>query len=127
LIKVGNGADPEVFSTVGGLRTSRMVLNNKALDTTNLESGPWKQLLGSAGISSMVIEGGGLFTDSASEETLRLYAFANSANNYRFVFANGDNVTGPFMVTAYERDGNYNDAETFAITLESAGTLTFAS
>ena len=126
LIKVGNGGSPEIFSTIGGLRTSRMVLNHAVLDATNRESGPWKQLLGNAGINSLTIEGTGLFTNSASEETLRGYAFANSANNYTFIFANGNNVSGPFMVTAYERSGNYDEEEIYQLTLESAVTIAFA-
>jgi predicted secreted protein len=28
LIKVGNGGGPETFTTIGGLRTSRLTLNN---------------------------------------------------------------------------------------------------
>ena len=127
LIKVGNGGSPETFSTIGGLRTSGMLLNNHPLDATNRESGAWRQLLTGAGIHSLYIEGTGLFTNSASEETLRGYAFANSANNYKFIFANGNNLTGSFMVTSYERRGNYNEEETFHLTLESAGTVTFAA
>lgn len=127
LIKAGNGASPEVFTTIGGLRTSQITLNNHALDTTNVESGAWKQLLGSAGISSMTIAGSGLFSNSASEETLRGYAFAASVNNYQFAFANGNYVSGAFMVTAYERSGNYDGEEQYSLTLESAGTIAFAT
>jgi len=125
LIKVGNGAGPEVFATIGGLHASAMKLDNQALDTTNVGSGTWKQLLGSAGIQSLSISGSGLFTDSASEELLRGYAFVSSVNNYQFIFANGDRVSGPFLVTSYERGGDYGAEETYMLTLESAGTITF--
>ena len=127
LIKVGNGASPEVFTTVGGLRTSKLTLNNHALDATNVESGAWKQLLGNAGVSSIFIHGTGLFTNSSAEETLRGYAFAGSASNYKFIFANGNNITGAFMVTEYERSGNHDGEEMYSLTLESAGTITFAA
>ena len=125
LIKVGNGASPEVFTTVGGLRTSGMQLGNHVLDATNIESGAWRQLLGSAGILSLNISGSGLFTDAASEEAVRGFAFAGSLNNYRFIFANGDYVTGPFMVTSYDRSGNYDAEEIYSMTLESGGPITF--
>src|SRR5580693_7449103 len=78
LIKAGNGGSPEIFTTIGGLRTSSMTLGNQALDTTNVESGNWRQLMGSAGINSLIVSGSGIFTDAASEETVRGNAFASN-------------------------------------------------
>ena len=127
LIKVGNGALPtETFTTIGGLRTSRLTINNHILESTNRESGAWKQLLGGAGVNSMTLEGAGLFTNSAAEETLRGYAFAGTANNYKFYFANGNNITGAFLITTYERHGNHDAEEGFSVALESAGPISFA-
>src|SRR5689334_4507882 len=94
LIKVGNGGDPENFTTIGGLRAARMVLDAQALDNSDLESGAWRRLLAGGGIRSVMLGGSGLFTDSAAEETLRGYAFAGAIHNYRFVFANGDSLAG---------------------------------
>jgi TP901-1 family phage major tail protein len=123
LIKVGNGGGPETFSPIGGLRTSRMALGNQTIDGSNV-SAPWRILL-SAGIKSLSISGRGFFTDASSEETIRSYAFSSSVNNYQFIFANGDYITGPFQVTSYERSGDYDSQEMYGITLESAGTITF--
>lgn len=125
LIKVGSGGEPEVFTTIGGLRTSRMLLNNQSIDTSNRDSGIWRQLLSNAGIRSISIGGTGIFTDATSEETLRGYAFAGTVNNYQFIFANGDYISGAFQVTNYERSGNYDGEEIYAITIESAGNITF--
>jgi len=125
LIKVGNGGSPEVFTTIGGLRASGLVLNNHMLDTTSTESGTWRQLLSGAGIHAMHISGSGMFTDAASEETVRGYAFASTVNNYRFIFANGDTVAGPFLLTSYERSGDYGSEEIYSLALESAGSITF--
>jgi len=127
LIKVGDGGSPETFITVGGLRASGLKLDNQILNATNLESGTWKQLLGSAGIQSLSISGSGLFTGSTSEDTLRGYAFAGSVNNYQLVFADGDILTGPFLVASYERSGDYGGEEIYSLTLESAGTIIFTS
>jgi len=127
LIKAGNGGSPEVFTTIGGLQVNEMLLNCHALNATNLESGAWQQLLGSAGNLSLHISGNGLFTNSTSEETVRGNAFSGSANNYEFVFANGNYVTGPFMITTYQRSGQYDSEEIYALTMESAGTINFFS
>lgn len=128
LLKVGNGASPtEAFTTVGGLRTSRLTLNHQPVDTTNKDSGAWKQLLSGAGVRSVSIGGTGVFTDAASEETVRGYAFAGSINNYRFYFANGNYIAGAFHISSYERAGNHDGEETYSLTLESAGSISFAT
>ena len=104
-----------------------MVLNNQLLDNSNLESGNWRQYMSEAGIRSLLISGSGVFTDSASEELFRTYAFGAATRNYQFCFANGDYVTGPFQVSAYERSGNHDGAEVYALTLESAGNILFTN
>ena len=125
LLKVGDGGDPENFTTVGGLRTTGMLLHNQPFDATSLESGAWQQLLDGAGIHKLAITGGGMFTDAMSEETLRGYAFTGSINNYQMFFPNGDHLDGPFQILTYERAGNHNAEETFSLMLESAGTVIF--
>ena len=127
LIKAGNGGSPEVFTTIGGLRTSHMLLNNQVMNATNVESGAWQQLLGGAGVHSMHVSGGGLFTNSAAEEMVRGYAFGGSVNNYQFIFANGSKVSGAFMIVSYQRSGNHDSEEMFSLALESAGSLTFSA
>lgn len=125
LVKCGDGAMPEVFTTIGGLRISAMALNNHILDASNREAGIWRQLLSGAGAQSLTIHGSGLFTNSAAEERVRSNAFAASANNYRFYFANGNYIVGAFVITHYERVGDYEDAEQYALTLENAGAISF--
>lgn len=127
LLKVGDGGDPESFTTVGGMRTTSLTHNNQSIDTTNKDSGAWRQLLDGAGIRSISISGAGVFTDSTAEETVRGLAMSNSINNYQLNFGNGDVLTGAFQITSYGRSGNYNDEESYTITLASAGTITFTA
>lgn len=128
LLKVGDGATPtENFTTVAGLRTTKFTLNNQRVDSTNKDSGAWRALLDGAGVRSVSISGAGVFTDAASEETVRGFAFGNNIKNYRISFGNGDYMTGPFQITAYERAGNYDGEESYSLTLESAGTVTFTA
>jgi TP901-1 family phage major tail protein len=125
LLKVGNGGGPEVFTTVGGLRTTSFTHNNQTIDTTNKDSGAWRQLLDGAGTRSITISGSGVFTDVASEEMVRGYAMNNQIKNFQMTFGNGDVLAGSFQITSYQRAGNYNNEETYAITLASAGTVTY--
>jgi TP901-1 family phage major tail protein len=127
LIKIGDGNVTETFSTIGGLRASRIVLNNQVVQSDTLTSGIWRQALPNAGVRTLTISGSGIFSDAASEEMLRGYAFGGTVNNYRFIFANGDYIAGPFIITSYERGGNQDSEETYSITLASAGTLAFTN
>ena len=121
LIKVGDGHVVENFATIGGLRVSSMTLNHSVIDTSCVGSGQWRQLVDAAGPCAVRIEGGGLFTDTASEEKIRNDAFAGNIQNFRLYSGNGDYIQGPFMVTMYERSGHVDTEEIFMLRLESAG------
>lgn len=126
LLKVGDGGTPtENFTTIGGLRTTAFSHNNQTVDTTNKDSGAWRQLLDGAGMRAISISGTGVFTNAASEETVRGFAMNNQIKNYKLTFGNGDSMTGAFQITSYQRAGNYNNEETYSLTLSSAGAITF--
>ena len=127
LLKVGNGAYSETFATVAGLRTASLTLNNQAVDITTKDSAGWTELLEAAGISNVSISASGVFKDAASEETVRGYAQTQTINNFEFVFANGDKMSGAFLITSYERSGGYDDAEVYSISMSSSGAVTFTA
>jgi TP901-1 family phage major tail protein len=127
LLKVGDGGGPETFTTVGGLRTTRFTVNNTPVDVTNKGSSGMRELLAGGGIQSMSVSGDGVFTDAATEETVRANAAANSINNYQIVSGNGDVWQGAFLITNYGRSGAHTAEETFTISLESSGAITFTA
>ena len=126
LLKVGDGGGPtEIFTTVGGLRTTSFTHNNQTVDATSKDSGAWRELLNGAGTRSVTISGSGVFTDAASEETVRGFAMNNQVKNYQMTFGNGDSMSGAFQISSYQRAGSYNNEETYSLTLASAGPVTF--
>lgn len=127
LIKIGNGEDPEVFTTIGGMRTSELSIDNQLLDASHIEGGNWRILQNESGIQSVSISGSGIFVDSTEEENVRISAFANTIKNYRFIFANADSIQGPFRILSYQRKGDHNNPEAYNLTLESAGPITFTA
>ena len=123
-------------ATVGGMRSTSMSINGEMVDVTNKDSATFTgssghdigRVLGSnMGIRSMSISASGVFTDSAGENNLRGAAFTGGSVNYDLVFGDGSTVKGAFIVTSYERAGEYNGEETFSITLESNGTMTYTN
>tara|TARA_Y100000004_G_scaffold54130_2_gene60288 strand:- start:5463 stop:5873 length:411 start_codon:yes stop_codon:yes gene_type:complete len=126
LVKIGDGASPEVFTTVAGLRDTSISANQETIDVTNKDSSRVRELLFQAGTKSFTITGSGIFTDSASEATL-LTAFDGASKNYQLIVPDFNTFTGAFQVTSLEYSGSYNDATQYTVTFESAGTITVAS
>lgn len=125
LLKIARGTTPEKYVTIGGMRATRFLLNNQLIDASHKESGKWRSLLTGAGISSLSITGSGVFTNAESEVLLRQNAFNNSATTFCLFFGNGDILSGLFVVSAYERQGNFAEEECYSITLESAGEIKY--
>ena len=127
LLKVGDGASPESFTTIAGLRSTSITLNDEAVDITNKDSSGNRELLADGGIHSMSVSGSGVFKDSASEETLRSKMNATSFSNFQFLIPDFGTYTGNFMVASLEYSGEYNGEVTYSVTLESSGSITYAT
>jgi predicted secreted protein len=121
LLKIGNGGDPEFFSTVGAARTVSMVLNNNPIDGTTMDGNGFHQLQPDAGLQTMALVLEGLFKDAAAEEILRLSAFNRTAKNYRLLFPNGDLFEAAFVIGDYRRSGSFDGLETFSATFIRTG------
>ena len=139
LLKIGDGASPEDFTTVGGLRSTSITMNDEAVDVTNKDSDGHRALLAGGGVNSVSISGSGVFTDTASETSIKTAYFAqqntsngSSAqtaqfNNYQVIIPDFGTLTGSFMIASLEYAGEYNGEVSYSITLESADYTTFAS
>ena len=133
LLKDNSGGSAVV---IGGLRSTSMTINGEIVDITAKDSATFTgssghdigRALGSnMGIRSMSVSASGVFTDSVGENNLRGAAFTGSSVNYDLVFGDGSTVKGAFIITSYERAGEYNGEETFSVTLESNGTMTYTN
>jgi predicted secreted protein len=121
LLKTGNGADPEVFFTIGAARTVSMVLNNNPIDGTTMDSDGFHELQVAAGLQTMELTLEGLFKDAAAEESLRLSAFNRTAKNYQLLFPNGDLFEAAFIISGYRRSGSFDGLETFSVNFVRTG------
>ena len=127
LMKIGNGASPEVFTTIGGLRDTSITINAETVDITTKDSSRVRTLLAQGGVKSFAVSGTGVFDDSASHQSV-LSAFDGSAHtNYQFLMPDYNTFTGAFQVTSIEYSGTYNDSAQYSLTFESAGAITIAT
>jgi TP901-1 family phage major tail protein len=120
-------------ATIGGLRSTSMSINGEMVDVTTKDSNAFvtsgndkaRDLLQGGGIRSMSISASGVFTDSSTENILRGFAFDGAIQNYDLIFGDGSSIKGAFLITSYERAGEYNGEETYSVTLESHNTITY--
>jgi len=127
LIKRGDGATSETFTTIAGLRSTGLTINNEMVDITNKDSAGFRTLLADAGVSSVSVSGSGVFTDTATEILVQTSAIDMTLDNYEIIFESGDKFSGPYQVTSYERSGEHNGEVAYSLTLESSGTITFTA
>jgi TP901-1 family phage major tail protein len=126
-------------TTIGGLRSTSITLNDESVDITNKDSLGSRTLLAGAGVNSLSVSGSGVFTDSAAEVAVRT-AFAAQQNtsdgtsaqtaafeSFQFRIPNLGTYTGAFQITSLEYAGEYNGEATYSMSFESAGYITFAA
>lgn len=127
LIKVDQNGTGS-FTTLAGLRASRISFNAEAVDVTSLESiGGWRELLGGAGVRSAAVSGSGVFRDAATDERTRQIFFDGEMPDFQIIIPDFGVVEGPFQITALEYAGTLNGEATFEISLASAGALSFTA
>jgi TP901-1 family phage major tail protein len=128
LLKISDGAQTPTFVTVAGLRARTISLNAKTIDATDSDStGRWRELLAGAGVKSAAVSGSGVFRDAASDAQVRQSFFDQSARTWRLIVPDFGQLEGPFLVAALEYAGDHEGEAAFALSLASAGAVTFTA
>lgn len=127
LIKVdmdGSGS----FSTLAGLRASRISFNAEQVDVTSLESeGGWRELLAGAGVRSANISGSGVFKDDATDARARELFFNGETPAFQVIVPDFGIVEGAFQVASLEYAGSHEGEASYELSMASAGALTFTA
>ena len=126
LLKISDGAGG--FVTVAGLRARTIALNARTVDATDADSaGRWRELLAGAGVKSAAVSGTGVFRDAASDALIREAFFSQAAETWRLIVPDFGTLEGPFLVAALEYAGEHEGEASFALSLASAGEVTFGA
>ena len=126
LVRISDGAGGYV--TLAGLRTRSLSLNAKTVDVTDADSaGRWRELLDGAGVRQMSVSGAGVFRSAAADARMRQVFFDGAAQPFQLVAPGFGTFAGPFQVTTLEYAGAHDGEATYAVTLASAGALTFTA
>ncbi len=125
LFKVGNGASPATFTTIGGIRERNLTINNEPVDVTTSDTAPWRRLLEDAGLRSVSCSGSGVFQDDAAINLIEELAITGAQEEFQMVFGNGDLFQGLFLITSFQYAGSHVSEQTYNISIESADIITF--
>ena len=128
LIKIGDGGESEMFTTVAGIRARTITLNAKTVDATDSDSaGRWRELLAGSGVKSVAVAGSGVFRDGAADVAMRQAFFDQAAGNWQLVIPGFGVFQGPFVIAALEYAGQHDGEATFSVSLASAGEVAFTA
>jgi len=126
LVRIGDGADPETFATVAGLRARSVALGAGLVDATTGDSpGEWRELLAGAGVKRAEVSGSGVFKDAASDALMRGAFFEGRAANFQLVVPDFGTLAGAFMISELTWGGAHDGEATFSVRLASAGQVSF--
>lgn len=123
LLKIGDGANAPVYTTVAGLRTTQLSINGDPVVITNKGSGAWRELLSGAGVRSVSVSGAGVFTGSVAEARLKAMALSGTLDDYELSFESGEQMRGKFLVTRLDYSGDFNGERSYTLALESSGSV----
>lgn len=121
ILKLGDGASPEGFASIGAFRSVSMTINGSTVDISDKNSGGWDVLLSGGGQKNVQIQCSGIFKDTTDEVTIEGYALDGSLHNYQVDGLR--TYASAFQVTSYQRGGELG-AEEVSLTLQSSGALT---
>ena len=108
LLKITNGAEPPVYQTVAGLRTTQMSIAGDSVVVTSKDSAGWRELLSGAGVRSVSGTAAGIFLGSAAEAQLRANAMNGTLDAYELSFEDGEKLRGSYLVQKLDYSGDFN-------------------
>ena len=124
LLKITDGAEPPVYRTVAGLRTTQMSITGDSVVVTSKDSAGWRELLSGAGVRSVSVTAAGIFLGSAAEAQLRTNAMNGTLDSYELSFEDGEKLRGQFLIQRLDYAGDFNGERNYTLQLESSGPIT---
>lgn len=131
LVKISDGASPEVFANLCGLNSKTLTINNSMIDVTTPdcttpEGALWTESLG--GLKSVSVSGDGFFEDSTTEARMNTVAMlADAKTNFQIIVPSFGTYAGAFYIESLEFGGETEGGVTYSLTLASTGAVTFTA
>lgn len=129
LIKMGDGADPEVFTTICALTTKSITINNEEIDITTPDcddpgGAMWTEVID--GAKRLSFSGNGISKGRAEELSALEVALASTPEaNLQVVLPNFGTFAARFFFQSFEVGGEQNGAISMSMSTGSTGPVTF--
>lgn len=131
LIKMGDGAGTEAFTTLCGLTTKTLTINNSEVDVTSADctdpGGPlWTEVLD--GVKRISVAGNGFFKDEVNEARATTVAMSGTPiANFEIIVPQLGTFAGAFFLSTLEWGGEQEGGVTYSLSLASTGEITFTA
>ncbi|MEK6733482.1 MAG: phage tail tube protein, partial [Pseudomonadota bacterium] len=86
------------WQIIGGMRSTKFSLNNSLVDSSNISSGIWRELLIGSGLRSIDITVTGSFANSEAEQKIRSLALTGKIAKFQISFASGESLISKFQI-----------------------------
>lgn len=130
LIQIGNGNDPETFTSLCGLTTRSFGLSTNSVETTIpdcVDPDKPPQRTAEPGINNRTFSGSGAFVKSVDTSAFFGYVVNSEVFNAKVIVPGLGTFTGPFFVADFELTGEVEGNMQFSATFEPADKLTFVA
>ena len=137
LIKIGDGVEIEAFTTLCGIQSKTLTVNNNNFDVTTSDcTAPggqlWQEVM--TGMRSVEISGNGIFEGGTSLTRFKEIAVgtgatdeADAIGNFEVIVPEFGTFKGAFHVNSVEFGGEQEGAVTYSLTLASSGAVAFTA
>jgi TP901-1 family phage major tail protein len=127
ILEVKTDADPITWTKVCGLTQTGLTINAESVDVTDNCSNGWREMLEGAGVRSVSITASGNANDNAAQLFITQAILVDEFIEARIRRGYGDEFSGTWHIPSNGFSAPYNGAETFEVTLESAGEITYSA
>ena len=117
----------DLYSTVGGLRSSSFAYATDDIDVSNHGSNQWKNIKSGAGMRSVAVSGSGVYTNATNYRAMESDALALNLVSLAFIDIDAGRVySGSYKINSLEATGEYDGEASFSISANSSGTVSVA-
>lgn len=130
LLKLADGADPEGFSNLAGIKTRNLSINNSLADVTVPDRDEPEGIVYSSmvyGIQSVSFSGSGISDDSATSKQLNAACLEQTQINAKVVVPGIGEYAGVILIESMEFSGETEGGAEFSISVKFTGKITFTA
>lgn len=131
LVKIGDGEASESFTTLCGLRSKTLTINNSEIDVTTADcdnpgGALWTEVL--AGVKRVSVSGNGYIKTAENEARLNALALnPEPFANFQIVIPGLGMFAAEYFLSNVEYGGEQEDGETYSLSLGSNGAVAFTA